>query len=128
MDRLNHRTGREGRGPFAIALRRHPVERGCMFPIGSTLPHDIATLHAGLAYGLAPLGLGGDAVTIEGEFPQLAAIRMDLTNAQFHRGLELAGGTGGGQSLCFARTVEIQGSPTLVQNVPVNLSLLAQDV
>jgi hypothetical protein len=99
-----------------------------MFPIGSTLPHDTATLHAGLAHGLAPLGLGGDAVKIEGDFPQLAAIRINLTNARFHRGLDFARGAGGAQSLCFARSVEIQGSPAQVESVPVELKLQAQDV
>ena len=99
-----------------------------MFPIGSTLPHDTATLHSGLAHGLTPLGLGGDAVKIEGEFPQLAAIRINLTNARFQKGLNFARGTGGAQSLCFARSVEIQGSPAWVASVPLELQLQAQDV
>jgi hypothetical protein len=99
-----------------------------MFPIGSTLPHDKTTLHAGLAHGLGQLGLGGDAVEIEGEFPQFAAIRVNLTNARFHRGLAFARAAGATQSLCFARAMEMQGSPALVESIPVELQIRAQDV
>ena len=99
-----------------------------MFAIGTALPHDTATLHSGLAHGLAPLGLGRDAAVIDGEFPQLAAIRVNLTNARFHRALDFARPASGAQSLCFARTVEIQGAPVHVESVPVDLQLKAEDV
>lgn len=99
-----------------------------MFPIGSTLPHDTATFREGLAHGLAPLGLGKDAVSLEGDFPQLTHLRVNLTGANFHRGLAVSKAGPGTQPVCFARSVEITGHPVRVENVPASLDLKATDV
>jgi hypothetical protein len=99
-----------------------------MFPIGSIIPHDTASLRGGVVHGLAPLGVRADAVVLEGDFPRLDALSVNLTGARFHRGLEFNRAAGGQQTLCFARTVDVAGNPILVMDAPVAFTLRADDV
>jgi hypothetical protein len=77
---------------------------------------------------LAPLGLGAEALSADGEFPRFDALRLDLTGARFHRNLKTGRARGAQQSLCFARVVEAAGKPVFVANVAVDFALQAQDV
>jgi len=99
-----------------------------MFPLGgSDFPKDTATLHAALAQGLAPLGLGASAVALDGAFPTFAAVRVDLTGAQFHRGLRPSRTASDANGGFFSRVAEITAAPARFESVPFQLSARAED-
>jgi hypothetical protein len=91
------------------------------------IPHDTASLHAALAKALAPLGLGAPAVRLEGDFPSLAALRLDLTGARFHRGLRVEGGAGEKKEAFFAREVQVTAEPAYLETLPFTLALQGSD-
>jgi hypothetical protein len=90
-----------------------------MFPIGSIQPVDTATFRAGVARGLAPLGVGPESVSTEGDFPRFDKVALDLTGARFHRGLQASPAAGDRAPLCFAREFSVTGKPVTVESVPV---------
>lgn len=100
-----------------------------MLSIGSAIPHDNATLHAGLLHGLSPLGIGAEAIALEGTFPQLSTLRLDLTGARFHRGLTVSRPADDAprQQLGFAREVLIHGAPVHLEAIPASLRIQAGD-
>jgi hypothetical protein len=91
------------------------------------IPHDTASLHAALAKALAPLGLAAAAVQIEGEFPSLAALRVDLTGGRFHRGLRIERGAEEAREAFFAREVQVNAAPAYVEALPFTLALRGSD-
>ena len=99
-----------------------------MFPIGSEIPRDTASFCAALTRGLAPLGVPGDSIDIQGEFPQFAYLGINLSETRFHRGLEISRSGGELSPLCFARAVRIHGEPVYAGNVPMQVDLQAEDV
>lgn len=99
-----------------------------MFPLGSATPRDTATFQAAIAKGLEPLGLKAGAVQIEGDFPRLTRLAIDLSGARFHRGLPVSKATGVAESLCSADSVHLHGAPVLVEGLPAVLRVEAQDV
>lgn len=99
-----------------------------MIPIGPTLPADNGSFIAALAYGLAPLGVDAAAVRVEGAFPKLDLLRVDLTGARLHRGLRASQAAGERAPLCFARVVEAGGAPVHAEMLPAQFSLRAEDV
>jgi hypothetical protein len=99
-----------------------------MFPIGSAVPHDTASLRAALLQGIAPIGVGPEGIRLDGDFPRFDVVVVNLTGARFDHSLEVSRPGGERQSLCFARAVEITGDPVLVKDIPITLALSAQDV
>jgi hypothetical protein len=92
-----------------------------------SIPQDTATLRAALAGALAPLGVRAGAVKVEGEYPNVGALRLDLTGARFHRELRPVRGEGEGTPAFFAREVAVVASPAHVEELPFTLSLRASD-
>ncbi len=74
---------------------------------------------------LIPLGLDARAFTIDGDFPNLTALRLDLTGALFHRGLRLADASG--VPAFVARTVEARAAPAYFESLPFSMSLHVED-
>jgi hypothetical protein len=99
-----------------------------MFPIGSEIPHDTNAFRSALAQGLAPLGLGLEAVHTTGNFPQFGELRLELSGARFHRGLRAGKPVAAREPLCFVRKLEISAHPAHVEKVPVEMDLHAEDV
>lgn len=99
-----------------------------MLPIGSTIPVDSQSLRAALARALGPIGVAENAITVEGEFPQIAAIRADLTGANFYRGVSLPKAAPQRTQLCFARQVAVEGQPVSVEGLPLSVNAEAADV
>lgn len=99
-----------------------------MFALGGdAFPHDSAGLCAALALGAAPFGAREDAVTAEGEFPSLAALRMNLTGVRLDgRGRHTAASENAGGGF-FARTLEIAAEPALLGTVQVQVRVRAED-
>lgn len=100
-----------------------------MIPIGTDLPTDTGSFRSVLAKGLEPLALGNDAIKVEGEFPQFASIQANLSGARLHKNLPFTKASGSNaQPLCFARSARISGQPVHVANIPLSVSLEAEDV
>ncbi len=93
------------------------------------IPHDTATLRAALTGALAPLGIGAAALALDGDFPSLAALRLDLTKAKFHRDLRAKAGKGetGGKPAFFAREVSVNATPAFLETLPFTLALRGTD-
>lgn len=122
MGEVNREVRKGLRSPFRIA---HKI---AMLPLGAAeFPKDNASLHAALAHGIAQAGTVPPTIVLDGQFPSLAAVRIDLTGSRFHRGqspvVAPAGVTGG----FFARTVDVQASPASLEQLAFTLSLRAED-
>lgn len=91
------------------------------------IPHDTPSLHAALAAALAPLGLEEKAVNVEGEFPALSALRLDLTGARIHRGLAFHRAEGASKEAFFVRDLAVKAAPALVETIPVHISIQGND-
>jgi hypothetical protein len=113
---------------FRIARMGAVSHKAVMFALGGDVfPHDNASLVAALNSGLVAAGLGGDAVAIEGDFPSLGALRIDLTGAQMERQGSLHSAHGPVTGGFFARVVEIVAAPARLSEVPVQMRLHAED-
>jgi hypothetical protein len=64
---------------------------------------------------------------LEGSFPSLAALRIDLTGAHLDRQKVLRRTEGGQAGGFFARVVEIAAAPADISSIPVHLRLRAED-
>ena len=91
------------------------------------LPVDTASLRLALEGVVRQLGLTESALSMEGEFPSVAALRIDLTGAKFHRGLRLATSADAAQPAFFVRELQVAAAPAYVEAVPVSLSVRATD-
>ncbi len=99
-----------------------------MIPLaGSTFPHDAATLHAALAQALIPLGLGAAAVEIEGELPNLSAMRVNLTDARFHRDLPFPQTPQSHEPSFVVRDVAVDAEPAHFETLPFQLHASAEN-
>ena len=99
-----------------------------MVPIGSAIPVNAAGFQAAIEHGLAPFGLREGAVVLEGDFPRLDALRLDLTGARFDRRSTGSRAATHQEALCFIRALHASGQPIYVEDVPVELALHADDV
>ncbi len=91
------------------------------------IPVDTATLRLALAGVVRPLGLPEAALSMEGTFPSIASLHVDLTGAKFHRGLHFAHSSAGGEPAFFVRDLQVVGAPLYVEVLPVLLSAKASD-
>ena len=99
-----------------------------MFALGGdAFPNDTKSLRAVLARGAARLGAGDGAVIVDGAFPSVETMRMDLTGARLDSReafAEATENTGGG---FFSRTLDIVAEPALLASVPVRIAVHAED-
>lgn len=91
------------------------------------IPHDTATLREGLGRALAPLGLDSGAAQVEGDFPNVSALRLNLTGARFHRGLKFSRGVGEAKPAFFARDLEVTAAPAHLEVLPFTLAVRGTD-
>lgn len=94
---------------------------------GDAFPNDTQSLLAALAPGVRLHGARGDAVVIEGSFPSLDVLRMNLTGVRLDSRAMLTSAAENAAGGFFARAVEITAEPALVASVPVRLRLHAED-
>lgn len=99
-----------------------------MFALGSdTFPNDTQALLAALTRGALPLGTSEDAVTIEGNFPSVEMLRLDLTGVRIDAQTPFATAVkneGGG---FFARALDVVAKPAKLASVPADIHLHADD-
>ena len=99
-----------------------------MFALGGdSFPHDTQSLRTALASGAVPFGAREDAVTAEGEFPSLAALRMDLTGIRLDGSTRPATAQENAAGGFFSRRLEVTAEPARLGAVPVSLRLRAED-
>lgn len=99
-----------------------------MFELGGDdFPHDNASLADALSQGAERLGVASGAVAIEGSFPSLGALRINLTGAHLERQKRLHRTEEKNAGGFFARVIEITAAPAQFANVPVHLRLRAED-
>ena len=99
-----------------------------MFALGGdAFPHDTKSLRAVLARGAARFGAADGAVMVDGEYPSVETVQMNLTGVRLDSRAALATvveNTGGG---FFSRALDIAAEPALVASVPVRLRMRAAD-
>ena len=99
-----------------------------MFALGGdAFPTDTQSLRTALARGAAPFGAREDAVTTEGDFPSLAALRMDLTGTRLDGHTRPATAQENAAGGFFARTLDVTAEPAQFGAVPVSIRLRAED-
>ncbi len=99
-----------------------------MIPLaGSTFPHDSTTLRAALAQALLPLKLGPGALEIEGDLPNLSALRVNLTGARFHRDLPFPQAPQPQEPSFIVRDVSVRAEPAHFETLPFRLDAHAED-
>jgi len=118
--------------PGSVIIRIAPgsgaPHKALMFALGGDdFPHDNASLIAALSSGGAKLGIGSAAITLEGSFPSLGSLRIDLTGADLERQKRLPAMEGQGTGGFFARSLDITATPARFANVPFQVRLNAQD-
>jgi len=93
------------------------------------VPVDTASLRLALAGLVRQLGLTESALAMDGEFPNIAALRVDLTGARFHRGLRTAHAaeTQNPEPCFFVRDLQVVAAPAHLENIPFQLSAQAGD-
>ncbi len=92
------------------------------------IPVDTASLRACLLAVTRQLELPDSAVAVEGEFPSVGEVRVNLTGGRFHRGLRLAPGTEtGGQPAFFVRAISVAATPASFESLPFTLAGQASD-
>jgi len=99
-----------------------------MFALGGdSFPNDTQELRAALSRGAVLQGAREAAVSIDGNFPSLDALRMDLTGARLdsQTPLTLVGETAAGGF--FSRTLDVTAEPALLASIPIRLRLHAED-
>lgn len=113
---------------FRIARKMHAPHNARMFVFGGdAFPNDTQGLHAALTRGAIKHGAGEGAVTIDGNFPSLESIRMNLTGVHIDGQVPpepAPENTSGG---FFARVADVIAEPALLGTVPVQVHLQAKD-
>lgn len=94
---------------------------------GDTFPNDTQDLRAALTRGAGPLGAGEDAVTIEGNFPSIEVLRMDLTGVQIDARTPFATAAKDEAGGFFSRSLDIVARPARLASVPADIRLHAED-
>lgn len=119
---------RLGMCPFRIARTAHTPHKSRMFALGGdAFPHDTVSLCAALTRGAMPLGAREDAVTTEGEFPSLSALRMNLTGVRLDGSARHTAALENAAGGFFSRTLEIAAEPALLGPVQVQVRVGAED-
>ncbi len=99
-----------------------------MFALGGeAFPNDTQSLRAALALGARRHGAADDAVTAEGNFPSLDALRMNVTGAKLDSWKPLAMKPGGQAGGFFARTLDVTAEPAVFASVPIRIRMHAED-
>jgi hypothetical protein len=99
-----------------------------MFALGGdAFPDDTQALRAALTRGAAPLGAGEDAVTIEGDFPSIEILRMDLTGVRIDARTPFATVAENGAGGFFSRVVDVVARPAQLASLPADIHLHAED-
>lgn len=94
---------------------------------GDAFPHDTKSLRTILALGAARFGAGDGAVIVDGEYPSVERMMMNLTGVRLDSREAMAAAvesTGGG---FFSRALDIVAEPALAASVPVRLRVRAED-
>lgn len=101
-----------------------------MIPIGKDALRDSASLRTALAEALSPLGIGGDPVTLEGEFPAVARLAVNMDGAKFTRDLRVAAveDGAGAEGGFFARALEVNARRATFDGAEFQAALRADDV
>ncbi len=94
---------------------------------GDTFPHDTQSLRAALTEGAVSFGAREDAVATEGDFPSLAALRMNLTGARLDGRVRLVSASENAVGGFFSRALVVAAEPALLGAVPVNVCVRAED-
>ncbi len=99
-----------------------------MFALGGdSFPTDTPGLRTALTRGAVTIGARADAVTAEGDFPSLTALRIDLTGVRIDgpaRPATAQENAGGG---FFSRALDVTAEPAWLGAVPVHVRLRAKD-
>lgn len=98
-----------------------------MFALGGdAFPNDTESLRTALTRGAEPFGAGEDSVGIEGSFPSIETLRMNLTGARLDAQMPPVpqGKTEGG---FFSRALDITAEPARLASVPIHVRLHAED-
>ncbi|MEO6786126.1 MAG: hypothetical protein ABI318_08335 [Chthoniobacteraceae bacterium] len=99
-----------------------------MFALGGdSFPNDTQSLRAALTDGAKPHGAGEGAVSLEGNFPSLDALRMNLTGVRLDSATALAAAAGNASVGFFSRTLDVTAEPAMLATVPIRLRLHAED-
>ena len=114
--------------PFRIARKGRAPHKACMFAIGGdAFPNDTQGLRAALTRGAVPLGAGEDAVTVEGDFPSVEMLRMDLTGVRIDARTPFATAAKDDAGGFFSRSLDVIAKPARIASVPADMSLHAED-
>lgn len=107
-------------------VRTH--EKAVMFVLGGdAFPHDTQSLRDALAQGAESKGAGEGAVVVEGNFPSLDAIRMNLTGVRLDGQASLAPAPENPAGGCYSRVLELAAEPAWIGTVPLRMQLDAED-
>ena len=99
-----------------------------MFALGGdAFPNDTQSLRTALAHGAKLHGAGDDAVILEGDFPSLEAMRMNLTGVRLDSGKSFSPAPENAAGGFFARAITIAAEPALLAAVPVRIRVDAED-
>ncbi len=111
---------------FRIARKVHEHDKALMFFLGGdAFPHDTQTLRAALSHGAEARGAGEGSVTIDGDFPSLEAIRMNLTGVHLDGQAPPAPAPENPAGGCFARVLEVTAEPALLAGIPLRVRFRA---
>ncbi len=99
-----------------------------MFALGGdAFPNDTQSLRAALAMAAERHGAAGDAVAIEGAFPSLDALRMNLTGVRLDSWKHVTAASEETAGGFFTRTLEVTAEPATFASVPIHIRLHAED-
>src|SRR5438132_908859 len=99
-----------------------------MFALGGdAFPNDTQGLCAALAHGAKLHGAGDDAVALDGNFPSLETLRMNLTGIRLDARTPLAAATENAGGGFFSRVLEITAEPARLASVPIRIRVHAED-
>ena len=99
-----------------------------MFALGGdAFPNDTPSLRTALAQGARLHGAGDDAVGIEGNFPSLDALRMNLTGVRLDSRMTIAKAAENAAGGFFTRVLDIVAEPAVLASIPIELRLHAED-
>ncbi len=112
---------------FRIAQREALHHKAGMLNLGcADLPGNNATLHTALAQAISQMGADPAGVALEGTFPSLDAIRVNLTGAVLGRDSGKIANPSGERREFSSRVVEITATPARFETLPINLAIRAE--
>lgn len=99
-----------------------------MFTLGGdAFPSDTSSLLHSLASEVEARGARADAVRIEGAFPSLETVQVDLTAVRLDTTKTSIAGSGSKTGGFFSRTLKVSAQPALFTTVPVTIHLRGED-